>query len=324
MTLRLEALRWFCLVFPFAVLAEWFWVRFRRLRRRPTEVLSEAFFLSTVAIFLLAVLPPAHLEPVVRRALQGALVFSIARGVGETVAARRRPVAPPAGPRQVLRGAGSLFGGVVLLVMLMYAVAVEAIDRYRTEPAWIQFPLRGRWAVDNGGRAWLFNGHNGIASQRYALDLSSLGPDGRGWRGSGRELAAHYAWNAPVYAPDEGIILEAEANLPDNPVGVQDRINARGNYVLLGRRDGTTVVLAHLKQGSLRVRPGDRVVAGQWLGQVGNSGNTSRPHLHLGVVRQENDREVGVAFGFSDVEPGFVRPRRGQILQRMTEAEGRR
>ena len=61
-----------------------------------------------------------------------------------------------------------------------------------------------------------------------------------------------------------------------------------GNFVVLrsvapdGRE--VRVVLAHLRQGSVRMRTGGRVRAGEALGEVGNSGNTTEPHLHLGVT----------------------------------------
>jgi len=44
---------------------------------------------------------------------------------------------------------------------------------------------------------------------------------------------------------------------------------------------GRYVVLAHLRRGSVRVHSGQRVRAGQLLGRVGNSGNSSEPHLHV-------------------------------------------
>ncbi|MEZ7171746.1 M23 family metallopeptidase [Sporosarcina sp. OR05] len=39
--------------------------------------------------------------------------------------------------------------------------------------------------------------------------------------------------------------------------------------------------MAHMKEGSVAVAKGDTVTTGQLLGKVGNSGNTSEPHLHI-------------------------------------------
>jgi murein DD-endopeptidase MepM/ murein hydrolase activator NlpD len=45
------------------------------------------------------------------------------------------------------------------------------------------------------------------------------------------------------------------------------------------------VLLAHLRQNSLTVAPGQVIAAGDLLGRVGNSGNTSEPHLHVHAIR---------------------------------------
>lgn len=47
---------------------------------------------------------------------------------------------------------------------------------------------------------------------------------------------------------------------------------------------GTVAVLAHLRRGSPTVRAGERVRAGQVLGQCGNSGNSSDPHVHVQLM----------------------------------------
>ena len=56
-----------------------------------------------------------------------------------------------------------------------------------------------------------------------------------------------------------------------------------GNHVILDIGGGHYVLYGHLKQGSLRVRPGEQVRRGQVLGQVGGSGNSGEPHLHLQI-----------------------------------------
>jgi murein DD-endopeptidase MepM/ murein hydrolase activator NlpD len=47
---------------------------------------------------------------------------------------------------------------------------------------------------------------------------------------------------------------------------------------------GHFAVYAHLKLGSVRVKTGDRVRRGDVLGLLGNTGNTSHPHLHFHIV----------------------------------------
>lgn len=56
-----------------------------------------------------------------------------------------------------------------------------------------------------------------------------------------------------------------------------------GNGIAIDHGDGWETQYCHLKQGSLRVQPGDRVEAGQEIGLVGLSGNTEFPHVHLAI-----------------------------------------
>ena len=75
-----------------------------------------------------------------------------------------------------------------------------------------------------------------------------------------------------------------------------------GNHVVLDLGDSTYAVYAHLQRGSLRVRPGDRVRAGQRLGRVGNSGNTTEPHLHFHLMDgPDPDSARGVPFTWRGV-----------------------
>ena len=79
---------------------------------------------------------------------------------------------------------------------------------------------------------------------------------------------------------------------------------------MIGLDTGHFVVLAHLRQGTLRVGEGDRVRKGDLLARVGNSGNTTMPHLHLQVqthVELWDPDNRSVPFGF---EPG------GRVLAR--------
>ena len=57
----------------------------------------------------------------------------------------------------------------------------------------------------------------------------------------------------------------------------------------------TEVLLAHLKQHSVPVEPGQTVTVGQKLGEVGNTGNTSEPHLHIHAQRPSTDPDRPLA-----------------------------
>lgn len=97
-------------------------------------------------------------------------------------------------------------------------------------------------------------------------------------------------------SPCDGLVVETEDGRPDHAPGAADREHPAGNHVVI-RCAGARILLAHLLSGSVRVRAGDTVVAGQPIGQVGNSGNTIEPHLHIGAVQDDGDgsRAPGVA-----------------------------
>lgn len=81
-----------------------------------------------------------------------------------------------------------------------------------------------------------------------------------------------------------------------------------GNHVIVDHGDGTFAAYAHLKRGSAAVREGESVAAGQVLGQVGNTGNSSMPHLHVHLMdRAAPDAAAGIRMTWSGIErPGTL------------------
>jgi murein DD-endopeptidase MepM/ murein hydrolase activator NlpD len=100
----------------------------------------------------------------------------------------------------------------------------------------------------------------------------------------------HLAYDQPVFAVADGTVVGVLDGLDDQvPGALPDPAsitidNIDGNYVVLDIGRGLYVFYAHLKKGTVRVKRGDRVATGRELGRVGNTGNTSAPHLHLHVM----------------------------------------
>ena len=75
-----------------------------------------------------------------------------------------------------------------------------------------------------------------------------------------------------------------------------------GNHVVIEHADGSYAAYAHLRQGSLTVGPGTSVTTGQPIGTVGNSGNSSEPHLHFQLMdRPQPSRAAGLPFRWRDI-----------------------
>lgn len=198
--------------------------------------------------------------------------------------ARRLPwrsADPPAQRRSAYVVSGALllfFGGALVWIERGRFHAAPAVS--------IASPLRdGTFYVGQGGNNTLLNYHNAHRSQRHALDIAAL--NAAGARAAGlypRELDAYEIFDAAVYAPCTGRIHAAVDGLPDQTPPASDRTNIAGNHVVIAC-EGVLLLLAHLRKASVAVRPGQHVTTGTLLGQVGNSGNTSEPHLHIHAVR---------------------------------------
>lgn len=156
------------------------------------------------------------------------------------------------------------------------------------------FPLRdGRWRVV-AGQGRLLNHHWVAPEQREALDLVRIGWTGRPRRGMwGGAEENFFAFGAELVAPCAGTVVHAEDGRPD---GVPDVVHAVGNHVVIDNGH-EHVVLAHLRLGTVAVSTGDSVRPGDRLGEVGNSGNSTEPHLHVHVERDGHPLRIR----FSDV-----------------------
>jgi len=141
-------------------------------------------------------------------------------------------------------------------------------------------PASGAWYVDNGGRAAAGNGHVGNTQQWYGLDLVQHGSNGKSFTGEGTRNEDYLAFGQPVRAPADGTVVAVVDGVPDNVPGEMNGYIAPGNYVAIDHGDGETSFLAHIERGSFEVKPGAVVKAGDVLGRVGNSGNSSEPHIH--------------------------------------------
>ena len=167
----------------------------------------------------------------------------------------------------------------------------------RTGPIVITPPLRGdHWLAANGPsntsghrRALIpINGH-AVISQRFAIDWVKLGDDGQTYHGDKLDNKNYYAFDQQAFAVADGIVTEVKDGIPLNVPGINSRAvpitleTVGGNHVILNIGNRCYAFYAHLKPGSIRVKVGDKVRRGQVLGLVGNTGNSTEPHLHFHI-----------------------------------------
>jgi murein DD-endopeptidase MepM/ murein hydrolase activator NlpD len=144
----------------------------------------------------------------------------------------------------------------------------------------LSLPFKGRWLVFWGGDTRELNQHHDVPNQRFAFDLLGVDEDGNTQRGEGTRNEDFYAFGREVLAPADGTVTEVIEGVRDNTPGSMNPYSAVGNCVIIQHRPPEVSVLAHFKQGSIVVKAGDKVKRGQLLGQCGNSGNSSEPHIH--------------------------------------------
>jgi hypothetical protein len=142
----------------------------------------------------------------------------------------------------------------------------------------------GRYYVAQGGNTLVLNYAANSRSQQFALDIVELNTLGARARGIyPRKLERYAVFGQPVLSPCEGTIVAAQDGFPDLPPGERDPENPAGNHVIISCRNAD-ILLAHLRNGSVVVKDDVAVKAGDLLGRVGNSGNTTEPHLHIHAV----------------------------------------
>ena len=167
----------------------------------------------------------------------------------------------------------------------------------RAAPAVIGAPLQGEnWFAANGPdnvtghrRALIPVSGKARIAQRFAIDWVQV-KDGVTHTGDPDDNANYYAWGSEALAVADGIVVAVKDGIPENVPGINSRAveitleTVGGNYVILDIGEGRYAFYAHLQPGSLRVSAGDRVRRGDLVGLMGNSGNSTEPHLHFHVA----------------------------------------
>lgn len=140
------------------------------------------------------------------------------------------------------------------------------------------------------------------AAERFAIDWVKVGPNGDSHHDEATRNENWWGWSEPILAVADGEITEVVDGIPDNTPRVLPPVTLdtiAGNHVILRIAPDRYVTYAHLKNGSIKVRPHDHVHRGEALALLGNSGNSTAAHLHLQVTdRNAVLQAEGVPFLF--------------------------
>lgn len=145
-------------------------------------------------------------------------------------------------------------------------------------PAWPRGHRRVLYTIDGRSRI----------PGRFAIDWVRLDADGRSTRGDADRTADTLGYGADVLAVADAVVAAVRDDMaestaisahPKHALG-----DATGNYVALDLGDGRFVFYEHLKPGSVRVAPGQRVHRGETIAALGFTGDSTGPHLHFHVA----------------------------------------
>jgi hypothetical protein len=197
-------------------------------------------------------------------------------------------------------------------------------------PVVVEFPLRGQWSVERTPAHRIPSHGTDVFGQRFAYDLVRtddrsefhLHPAGtlRLYLIGGRTRDC-YGWGQPVHAALDGEIVEAVGGVPERQwlhvvreswlalknvfvFGLArrglDPARLAGNHVII--RTGQTYALyAHLAAESVAVTRGQEVRAGEVIGRVGHTGNSTAPHLHFQLMDSADPlRAKGIPCAFAE------------------------
>jgi hypothetical protein len=211
----------------------------------------------------------------------------------------------------------------------------------RGEPLAVLPPVTGPWVAVNSPTDRVPS-HGLLAyGQSHAVDLVHVPDTGRdaGRRPGERRGGSWHprpetfsGFGQPVLAVADGEVVRVRDWQPDARawlgkvgivlfllVGAVRELGGAGavlgNHVIIRVAPGTYAVVAHLRRRSVRVRPGERVTAGQTIAECGNTGNTTEPHVHMQLSDSSHPAfaaGVPMAFRLADGTTGV--PAGGEIL----------
>jgi murein DD-endopeptidase MepM/ murein hydrolase activator NlpD len=203
--------------------------------------------------------------------------------------------------------------------------SIQRADDIRTgivesAPVRIAAPLRGgRWLAAEGPGNHLSHHWGGMVAidgkltnpQRFAVDWFAIDAEDRAFRGTHASPAATvdedwFGYGREVLAVADGVVADVRDGIPNGkPLAPQespeDLTNRTlyGNFVVLKIGPGVFAHYAHLKDGSLTVKIGQKVRRGTVIGRLGQTGAAGAPHLHFHISdRPSFERSEGLPFEF--------------------------
>jgi murein DD-endopeptidase MepM/ murein hydrolase activator NlpD len=161
-----------------------------------------------------------------------------------------------------------------------------------------RLPFDGVWYVS--AEHGFLDRHKRFLAESFAYDFLQIGANGKSYQRDGRANADYFAYGKRVVASKDGTVVSIRGDMAENVPGETNTANPAGNVVIIDHGNNQFGYYAHLKPFTVSVKPGALVRAGEFIGEVGNSGDSTEPHLHFHVMNNADPSQAdGVPVIFS-------------------------
>lgn len=188
-----------------------------------------------------------------------------------------------------------------------------------------KLPLLGPSLVT--GSPDIFSHHRRAFHQEFAIDFVNIGDGLRLYKKSPNNIKNYYSYKNSVLSAESGKVVHVCNNFPDSPIMRLDHFTNKsdefqtfiekqkavirkhgvpgtlGNCIVVEHKEKEYSLYAHLRPNSICVKKNQIVDQGQKVAEVGNSGNSTVPHLHFQLMDSEDldcCRSLPVTFSDSD------------------------
>ena len=192
-----------------------------------------------------------------------------------------------------------IFALIQVYLFIVSAKIILVIFKKEKNSLEIKFPFKdGNYLITDGGNSkisWLMNYHfhskvhrknKTNNSMQFATDIVKIGTNKKRFLPKSNE--EYSIFGEKVYCPMEGKVIKVENNIDDNEPFVGTYPYNTGNTVVI-KNGNYYFLLGHLKRGSVLVSIGALVKEGDFIAQIGNSGYSERPHLHMQLIESDTE-----------------------------------
>lgn len=167
-------------------------------------------------------------------------------------------------------------------------------------------PFKEEFFIEFGGVTKKDSHSWDIPLQRYAYDFE-IRENNLPYHDDYLNLQNYYSYKKHLYAPLDGYVVDICNEYEDTKVRkgrpiICDVDDVKGNYILIKHKNNEYSLIAHILKNSFQVKVGDFVKTGDYIAQVGNSGNSNGPHIHFQIQNDWNfSHAIGIPIHFTNV-----------------------